>query len=235
MLGAVLLAARPHLSRPARRLTVWLVAFAAVSCVILEATTPSGAIAGLLIAAIGAAVVHLIFGSCEGNPSLSEVAAALAQLGVDARSLGAADRQQAGLFLVKAEDADGQPLVVKVYGRDAHDTQLLATLWRTVWYREPGSPIWVGRRQQVANEGFVTLLAAQAGRENRDGRDRGGDHARRRAARAQAHGHPVGRLRRPQPRRGDRRRAVGRGEPPSRCRHHARSARRRARERDRRR
>ena len=163
LLGAVLLTARPHLSRPARRLTVWLVAFAAVSVVILEATTPSGAIAGVLVATISAAVVHLIFGSCEGNPSLDDVTAALAQLGVDARSVGAADRQQAGLFVVKAEDADGEPLVVKVYGRDAHDTQLLATLWRTVWYREPGSPIWVGRRQQVANEGFVTLLAAQAG------------------------------------------------------------------------
>jgi len=163
LLGAVLLAARPHLSRPARRLTVWLVALAAVSCVILEATTPTGAVAGVLVATIAAAVVHLIFGSCEGNPSLEDVTASLAQLGVDARSVGAADRQQAGLFLVKAEDADGEPLVVKVYGRDAHDTQLLATLWRTIWYREPGSPLWVGRRQQVANEGFVTLLAAQAG------------------------------------------------------------------------
>jgi len=163
VLGAVLLAARPHLSRPARRLTVWLVALAAVSVVILEATTPSGAIAGVLVATVAAAVVHLIFGSCEGNPSLDDVTAALAQLGVDARSVGAAGRQQAGLFVVKAEDPDGEPLVVKVYGRDAHDTQLLATLWRTVWYREPGSPIWVGRRQQVANEGFVTLLAGQAG------------------------------------------------------------------------
>ncbi len=163
LLGSVLLTARPHLSRPARRLTVWLVALAAVSAAILEATTPSGAIAGVLIATIAAAVVHLIFGSCEGNPSLADVAAALAQLGVDATSLGAADRQQAGLFLVKGEDADGEPLVVKVYGRDAHDTQLLATLWRTIWYREPGSPIWFGRRTQVANEGFVTLLAAQAG------------------------------------------------------------------------
>src|SRR5262245_41020622 len=163
VLGVVLLTARPHLSRPARRLSVWIVALATMSAAILGATTPSGAIAAVLVAAIGASAIHLAFGSPEGNPGLPEVAAALAQLGVDARSLGAADRQQAGLFLVRAEDADGEPLVVKVYGRDAHDTQLLATLWRTVWYREPGSPIWVGRRQQVANEGFVTLLAARAG------------------------------------------------------------------------
>jgi uncharacterized membrane protein YbhN (UPF0104 family) len=162
-LGAVLLTARPHLSRPARRLSVWLVALATISVVMLGATTPTGALAAVLLASTAAAVVHLVFGSCEGNPSLPEVAAALAQLGVDAHALGAADRQPAGLFLVKAADADGGPLIVKVYGRDAHDSQLLATLWRTVWYREPGAPIWVGRRQQVANEGFVTLLASQAG------------------------------------------------------------------------
>ncbi len=161
-IAAVLLTARPHLSRPARRLGVWLVALAAVSAALLQAATPSGAIASVLVAAIGAAIVHLVFGSCEGNPGLADVSAALGQLGIDARSLGAADRQQTGLFVVKGEDADG-PLLVKVYGRDAHDTQLLATLWHTVWYREPGSPFWVGRRQQVANEGFVTLLAAQAG------------------------------------------------------------------------
>ncbi len=163
VLGAVLLTARPHLSRPARRLSVWIVGLASISAVLLEATTPSGTLAAVLVAAIGAGVVHLIFGSCEGNPGLQEVAAALAQLGVDARSLGAADRQEAGLFLAKAEDTDGAPLIVKVYGRDAHDTQLLVTLWRIVWYRDPGSPIWLARRQQVANEGFVTLLAAQAG------------------------------------------------------------------------
>ena len=77
VLGAVLLTARPNLSRPARRLTVWLVGLASVSAVLLEATTPSGALAALLVAAIGAGVVHLIFGSSEGNPGLSEVAAAV--------------------------------------------------------------------------------------------------------------------------------------------------------------
>jgi glycosyltransferase 2 family protein len=161
-IAAVLLTARPHLGRPARRLAVWLVGLTAVSAALLQAATPSGALASVLVAAIGAAIVHLVFGSCEGNPGLGDVSAALGQLGIDAHSLGAADRQQTGLFVVKGEDADG-PLLVKVYGRDAHDTQLLATLWHTVWYREPGSPLWFGRRQQVANEGFVTLLAAQAG------------------------------------------------------------------------
>ena len=77
--------------------------------------------------------------------------------------LGAADRQQAGLFLVHATDDDGESLVVKVYGRDAHDSALVSTLWRTVWYREAGSPLRLGRLQQVEHEAFLTLFAGQAG------------------------------------------------------------------------
>ena len=74
-----------------------------------------------------------------------------------------ADRQRTGLFLVDAVDDDGNRLVVKVYGRDASDTQLLTTAWRTLWYREPGSPIVPGRRHQAEHEAFLTLLAGQAG------------------------------------------------------------------------
>ena len=67
---------------------------------------------------------------------------------------GAADRQLAGLFLVNATAASGEQLVVKVYGRDAHDSALISTLWRTLWYREPGSPLRLGRLQQVEHEAF---------------------------------------------------------------------------------
>jgi uncharacterized protein (TIRG00374 family) len=51
---------------------------------------------------------------------------------------------------------------VKVYGRDAQDTQLLTTTWRTIWYREAGSPTSFGRLQQAEHEAFLTLLAGQA-------------------------------------------------------------------------
>ena len=107
--------------------------------------------------------MHLALGSSAGRPSLAAVQNALAELGVPTRALGAADRQRAGLFLVDAESESGEPLVVKVYGRDAHDAALLTTLWRTVWYREPGSPVRLGRLQQVEHEAFLTLFARQAG------------------------------------------------------------------------
>ena len=161
--AAVAMTASPHLSQPARRVDRWVVLMAALASVLLGASTPTGAVAGVVIGMMAAAAVHLTFGSCRGRPSLDDVAVALAGLGVAARSVGAADRQREGLFLVDATDAGGDPLVVKVFGRDANDTQLLTTLWRTVWYREAGSPTSVGRLQQVEHEAFLTLLAAQAG------------------------------------------------------------------------
>lgn len=161
--GAVVMTASPHLAQLARRQGRWLVVLAAAGVVLLGAATASTAAAGVLVAAMSAAAVHLAFGSSGGRPSLADVAAALGELGVATRSLGAAARQLTGLFLVDVVDERGDPLVVKVYGRDAYDTQLLRTLWRIVWYREAGSPLSVGRLQQVEHEAFLTLLAGQVG------------------------------------------------------------------------
>ena len=161
--AAVVIAASPHLTRPVRRWGQWLVGLTALALIALGATTVLGALAGLLVAAASAGAVHLVFGSAGGRPGLDQVIEALDELGVPTTSIGAADRQPAGQFLVHATDDRGEPLVVKVYGRDAHDAALVSTLWRTVWYREAGSPLRVGRLQQVEHEAFLTLLAAQAG------------------------------------------------------------------------
>jgi glycosyltransferase 2 family protein len=161
--AAIVMTASPHLTRPMRRLGYWLFVAAAVAVTVLGATSALGAVAGLLVATVASAAVHLSLGSSGGRPPLDIVEAALADLGVRTRSLGAADRQQAGYFLVDAIGADGEQLVVKVYGRDAHDTAVLSTLWRTVWYRDAGSPLRFGRHQQVEHEAFLTLLAGQAG------------------------------------------------------------------------
>jgi hypothetical protein len=47
--------------------------------------------------------VHLIVGSSAGRPSLDDVRFALADMKVDVTELGAADRQDAGLFSVPLE------------------------------------------------------------------------------------------------------------------------------------
>jgi uncharacterized membrane protein YbhN (UPF0104 family)/tRNA A-37 threonylcarbamoyl transferase component Bud32 len=161
--AATIITASPHLSRPTRRIGRWMVTLGTASAVLLGAATPTGALSALLAALLGAAAVHLVFGSCAGRPGLREVQTALDELGVRTTSLGAADRQPAGAFLVQGTDGVGERLAIKVYGRDAYDTQLLAKLWRTIWYRQEGTPPTLSRLQQAEHEAFLTLLARQAG------------------------------------------------------------------------
>ncbi len=161
--AALLITASPHLVRPARRLGYTIIALGSIAPVALGASSTLGVMAALLSAAGAASVVHLIVGSSAGRPSLDDVRFALADLKVDINELGAADRQDAGLFAVTARGADGGELLVKLYGRDAHDAALVSTVWRTIWLRQPGSPVGFGRLRQVEHEALLTLLAAQAG------------------------------------------------------------------------
>ncbi len=161
--AATLVAASPHLTRPLRRLGHWLLALGALAAASLEITTPIGAAMGLLVAVIGATIVHLALGSSAGRPPLEAVVAWLEELGVPTVALAPARRGAPGVFVLDAIDHDGVPLVVKVLGRDASDGRLLATIGRRLWYRHPGSPAPLGRLAQVEHEALVTLLAGQAG------------------------------------------------------------------------
>lgn len=162
--GAMIVMAAPHVVLPLRRVGRVLLALATLGAIALGAGTTVGVVAGLLLAVAIGAFVHLVFGSSAGHPSLAAVRAALEFLGVAVDSLAGATAQPAGLFVVDADDGDESGrLVVKVYGRDAHGAAIVSTLWRTVWFREPGSSVGFGRRQQVEHEAFLTLLARQAG------------------------------------------------------------------------
>jgi uncharacterized membrane protein YbhN (UPF0104 family) len=159
---AATVAASPHIARPFRTTSRWVVTGGGLALVVLAATTPSGAVLGLLCGTAAAAIVHLVFGSSGGRPPLRDVAAALGALGVDASELTEARRQVAGVFLVDTTDEEGRPLQVKVYGRDAWDSQLLAKAWRSLWYRDANA-ITLTRLQQAEHEAFVTLLADRHG------------------------------------------------------------------------
>lgn len=161
--GSVLMTATPHLARPFRRACHWLVWLGVLSVVTLGAATPSKALAGALLAIASAAGIHLVFGSVRGRPGTDEVQVLLAVLGVDTTRIGVAARQAAGDYVLDAEDTDGNPMLVKVYGRDAQDTAFLTNLWRTAWYRDSGA-VWMrSRLHQVEHEALMTLLAGQAG------------------------------------------------------------------------
>ncbi len=131
--------------------------------VALGASSSVGVAASLLSAGGAAAIVHLLVGSSAGRPSLDDVRFALADMKIEIAELGVADRQDAGNFAVAARATDGAELIVKLYGRDAYDAALVSTVWRTIWLRQPGTPVGLGRLRQVEHEALMTLLAAQAG------------------------------------------------------------------------
>jgi hypothetical protein len=61
-----------------------------------------------------------------------------------------------------ASTPEGRPPVVKVFGRDAQDGQLVAATWSAIW-RRGAKPVSAGRLEQVEHEAFVTLAAERGG------------------------------------------------------------------------
>jgi di/tricarboxylate transporter/uncharacterized membrane protein YbhN (UPF0104 family) len=163
---AVLVTVGPHLSRPVRTFGRWLLLLGLLSAAI--STTPLGTFAAAMIAVAAAAAIRLASGTSVGRPGLDDVAAGLAQLGIRPRTLEEAERQVAGVFHIRSVDEGGQPLLVKVYGRDAYDTQLVARVWRRLWYRGAGPPIRFGRLEAAEHEAFVTLLVRNGGLASRE-------------------------------------------------------------------
>lgn len=178
LVAAATVVSSPHIGRPYRTLGRWVVGLGSLSLVVLGATTPSGALLGLCAGATSAAAVHLLFGSSGGRPSLADVQRGIDELGVAVTDLSEARRQQAGVFVLEGRDDHGRALLIKVYGRDAWDAQLLAKAWRALWYRD-AEALTLTRLQQAEHEGFTTLLAARNGVPVHDvvraGRTTGGD------------------------------------------------------------
>jgi uncharacterized membrane protein YbhN (UPF0104 family) len=159
---AVVSTASPSLARPFRLTGRWLLVWHCFGAVYLGLGRLSHTFGGLAIGLAAAAAVHLVFGSPGGVPTVSRIALALEGIGVEARSLHPAAMASRGVVAYEAEDDDG-PLLVKVYGRDAWDAQLLTSLWRLLTYRSANASVVLRRLQQVEHEAFVTLLAERAG------------------------------------------------------------------------
>jgi uncharacterized membrane protein YbhN (UPF0104 family) len=163
---AVILTVSPHLARPVRAFGRWLLLLGLVGVAIT--VMPLGLVGATAVAVAAAATVRLVSGTSVGRPGLGEVGAGLTQLGIFPRELDEAERQVAGVFHVRGLDQEGRPLMVKVYGRDAYDTQLVARLWRRLWYRGAALPIRLGRLESVEHEAFVTLLVRSNGLASRE-------------------------------------------------------------------
>ena len=161
--SAVIATTAPHLGRPVRRFGRWLVPLAALATVALSTATPMGVITGLAIGYGSAALIHLVFGSAGGRPTPEDVSRSLADLGLPVTDVHPADLEWRGVATMEASAEDDRGLLVKIYGRDAWDGQLLNVTWSYLWYRDDAPNLTLSRLQQVEHEAFVTLLAERAG------------------------------------------------------------------------
>jgi len=160
---AVIVVVGPELVRTVRVLATWLVPLASLGAVVLGATLPSGALAGLALGLGAGAIARLAFGTAAGVPPTAQVRDALLSLGIEMHDLRPSAQQHVGAAEYLGHDAAGHSLKVRVLGRDAQDTQRLAREWRLLAYKDPPRSAPTGRLEQVEHEALATLMAAQAG------------------------------------------------------------------------
>jgi uncharacterized membrane protein YbhN (UPF0104 family) len=160
--AAVIVTASPHLSRPLRYLGRWILTLGAIATIALGVALPIGVVAGLAAGLGAASIVHLVLGSPGGRLTLEQIEAALRDLGVEATDVAHVPLEPSGVALATASASDGRALLVKVYGRDAWDGQLLASTWSSLWNRGE-TPRFGGRLRQVEHESFASLFAEREG------------------------------------------------------------------------
>jgi glycosyltransferase 2 family protein len=143
-------------------LATWLVPLASLGAVVLGASLPSGALAGLALGLAAGAIARLAFGTAAGVPPTAQVRDAIASLGIEVGDLRPSAEQHVGAAEYLGHDAEGHALKVRVLGRDAQDTQRLARQWRLLSYKDPPRSAPTGRLEQVEHEALATLMATQA-------------------------------------------------------------------------
>lgn len=159
---AVVAVTAPHLARPYRRLGTGIALLGAAAALMLAVDTVLGLVAGLVLGVTVAAAVHLVVGSPGGHVPLGQLRAQLADLGVELSGLRYVDEPGHMSVAARGSDCDGRPVLVRVYGRDAWEVSLLATVWQRLWYRQTGAAS-VGRQERAEHEAFLTMVAERAG------------------------------------------------------------------------
>jgi uncharacterized membrane protein YbhN (UPF0104 family) len=155
-------AAFPYLSRWLQRSIETAIAFLSVATVMNMTGLPVSVAASLAAGWGMTALVHLIFGSPLGLPSVAEVTALLGDLEITATDITPVPVQEWGVGKFRSR-VEGSDVDVSVYGRDASDAQLLAKTMRFLFYRDSGPTLTLTRRQQVEHEAYLMLMAERAG------------------------------------------------------------------------
>ncbi len=155
-------AALPYLSRWLQLTTRTAIGLLALAAVVNGSGVPVAVLASLALGWGVAALVHLIFGSPLGLPSITEVRSLLADLEVVADGIVPVHQQEWGVGRFTGR-VGGSVVDVSVYGRDSADAQLLAKTARFLFYRDSGPTMALTRRQQVEHEAYLTLMSERAG------------------------------------------------------------------------
>jgi uncharacterized membrane protein YbhN (UPF0104 family) len=161
--AALVVTASPHVTRPFRLVGRAVVLLGALATVALEIAYASGVLAGFAVALATAALIHLLLGSPGGRLTTEQVRVALLDLGVETDSIEPAAQQVPGEQLVMGRRIDGEHVLVKVFGRDAWDAQLVGSTWTALTRRGEAPRLTMGRRERLGHEAMVALLAERAG------------------------------------------------------------------------
>lgn len=163
VLAAVVFVAGPFLTRPVRRFSQVMLLVVVPGTLVLGIGGVDAVVGAVALGWGVAAAMHLALGSPAGRPTTAQVDAALRELGVATTSVELAPTQPTGSTIVVATRPDGPPMRVRVYGRDAADTRLLAKAWRFVAYKDSGPTLTLTRLQQVEHEAVCLFAARDAG------------------------------------------------------------------------
>ena len=160
---AILGVAGPYLVLPLRRLTWFVIVGLFITAVALGYGLPADALGGLAIGLIAANGILLIFGSARGFPPKADVYDAMAEMGVPLSELEVSEFQAWGARRFEGVTSAGQPVTIRVYGRDAGDAQIVSRWWRSIWYRDSGPKLTSSRLHLVEHEALMTIGALRAG------------------------------------------------------------------------
>jgi uncharacterized protein (TIRG00374 family) len=163
MVTAILVVVGPHVTRPLRRFGWLAIVATAIASVSLGYGTPTHIIGSFGVGLLSAGLLLAIVGSPRGYPDPNSVAAALSSLGVPVHALEPAPYQTWGVVRFVGRDGDNEVVDIKVHGRDAVESRLVAKLWHTLWYRESSMTLGYSRLQAVEHEALITIVADRAG------------------------------------------------------------------------
>ena len=162
VVAAVVRTAAPYLTRPTRRVGAFVVLLTILGGMYLGAATAWAAVVAWILGVGVAAGVHFGFGSPGGRPTVEQMRAALAELGVEVTDLRLGDRQNSTSTEFEASDVGGS-LRIRVLGRDETDAQVLGRAWRRILYRSVPGRLFLTRIEDVEHEAYCVLRAARAG------------------------------------------------------------------------